>query len=96
MLSSFLSALIVVIGLFSVSGTVTDANDRSPLSEAVVSVEKDGRTVKWGVSDNYGRYSIKGLSEGNYTERFSYVGYKAASREIYLSRDLEISQRIVH
>lgn len=95
MLSSFLSALIVVIGQFSVSGTVTDAKDRSPLSEAVVSVEKDGRTVKWGVSDNYGRYSIKGLSEGNYTVRFSYVGYKAASREISLSRDLELSQSLV-
>ena len=95
MLSSFLSALIVVIGQFSVSGTVTDANDRSPLSEAVVAVEKDGRTVKWGVSDNYGRYSIKGLSEGNYTVRFSYVGYKAASRVISLSRDLELSQSLV-
>lgn len=95
MLSSFLSTLIVVIGQFSVSGTVTDANDRSPLSEAVVAVEKDGRTVKWGVSDNYGRYSIKGLSEGNYTVRFSYVGYKAASREISLSRDFELSQSLV-
>ena len=95
MLSCFLSALIVVIGQFSVSGTVTDANDRSPLSEAVVSVEKDGRTVKWGVSDDYGRYSIKGLSEGSYTVRFSYVGYKAASREISLSRDLELSQSLV-
>ena len=95
MLSCFLSTFIVVIGQFSVSGTVTDANDRSPLSEAVVSMEKDGRTVKWGVSDNYGRYSIKGLSEGNYTVRFSYVGYKAASREISLSRDLELSQSLV-
>ena len=63
-MSCLLSALIVVSRLFSVSGTVTDANDGTPLSEAVVTVEKGGQTVKWDVADNYGRYQINGLAEG--------------------------------
>lgn len=95
MMSYLLSTLIVVARLFSVSGTVTDANDRSPLSEAVVSVEKDGRTVKWNVTDDNGKYCVNGLAEGKYTVRFSYVGYKTASREISLSGDLELSQSLV-
>lgn len=95
MMSCLLSTLFVIVRLFSVSGTVTDANDRSPLSEAVVSVEMNGQTVKWGVSDNYGRYSINGLSEGRYTVKFSYIGYKTVSRVILLSSDMELSQNLV-
>lgn len=95
MMSYLLSALIVVSRLFSVSGTVTDANDGTPLSEAVVAVEKGGQTVKWDVADNNGRYRINGLPEGKYTVKFSYVGYKAVSREITLSADLELSQKLV-
>lgn len=95
MMSYLLSTLIAVLRLFSVSGTVTDANDGSPLSAAVVEVEKDGQRVKWDVSDNSGKYFINGLSEGKYTIRLSYVGYKAVSREVSLSGDMELSLGLV-
>lgn len=95
MMSYLLSTLIAVVRLFSVSGAVTDANDGSPLSAAVVVVEKDGQRFKWDVSDSHGRYLISGLSEGKYTVRLSYVGYKSVSREVSLSGDMELSLGLV-
>lgn len=95
MISFLLSALVAIVRLFSISGTVTDANDGTPLSAAVVTVEKDGRIVKWGVSDIYGEYHINGLESGKYTLEFSYVSYKTVSREISLTGDVKLSQKLV-
>lgn len=95
MMSFLLSALVALVRLFSISGTVTDANDGTPLSAAVVTVEKDGRIVKWGVSDMYGEYHINGLESGKYTLEFSYVSYKTVSREISLTGDVKLSQKLV-
>lgn len=95
MISFLLSALVAIVRLFSISGTVTDANDGTPLSAAVVTVEKDGRIVKWGVSDMYGEYHINGLESGKYTLEFSYVSYKTVSREISLTGDVKLSQKLV-
>lgn len=95
MISFLLSALVAIVRLFSISGTMTDANDGTPLSAAVVTVEKDGRIVKWGVSDIYGEYHINGLESGKYTLEFSYVSYKTVSREISLTGDVKLSQKLV-
>ena len=95
MISFLLSALVAIVRLFSISGTVTDANDGTPLSAAVGAVEKDGRIVKWGVSDMYGEYHINGLESGKYTLEFSYVSYKTVSREISLTGDVKLSQKLV-
>ncbi len=87
--------LVVLVKSFSISGTIIDANDGSPLSAAVVTVEKDGRTIKWNVSDGDGKYYIDGLAEGKYTLDFSYVGYKPVSRQITLTGDIKLSQKLI-
>ncbi|MEO8884885.1 MAG: TonB-dependent receptor [Mucilaginibacter sp.] len=61
----------------SISGTLIDGANSQPLSFASVVVTKknDAQPPKNMQSDIDGKFTVKGLSNGTYTVRVSYVGY---------------------
>ena len=66
-----------------IEGTVTDANN-SPLLGVNVSIKN---AQKGAQTDTNGHFKINGLSEGNYTITFSYVGFKNHEVTITLSEN---------
>jgi hypothetical protein len=62
---------------FSVSGTVTDATDQSPLISATVAAlsATDSSTVTAALTNNAGAFVLAGLPKGNYILRIAYTGY---------------------
>ncbi|MGB5553716.1 MAG: TonB-dependent receptor [Flavobacteriaceae bacterium] len=68
----------------SISGTVTDANDRSLLEGVSVYFPQ----LEKGTETNAeGYYSIEGLPKGNYKLIVSYLGYQTYSKTIEVSND---------
>ena len=88
------SVLAAALQLFSLSGSVRDAADSSPLSAAAVTVQKGGQTFKWAVAGDDGRYVISGLPAGEYVVKVSYMGYIPVSRTLVLDKDMSISFRL--
>lgn len=62
---------------FSVSGTVTDATDQSPLISATVAAlsVSDSSAVTAALTSNEGTFVLTGLPKGNYILRIAYTGY---------------------
>lgn len=89
-----LSVLAAALQLFSLSGSVRDAADSSPLSAAAVTVQKGGQTFRWAVAGDDGRYVISGLPAGEYVVKVSYMGYLPVSRTLVLDKDMSISFRL--
>jgi len=54
------------------SGTVTDAETGAPLAGATVFVIG---TYKGGYTDDQGKFTLSGIKAGDYSVKFSYVGY---------------------
>ncbi len=72
---------------FSISGKIRDLHSGEALLGATVFVKE----LKTGaVSDLYGNYSLT-LDEGNYTLKYSYIGYSTIEKPIELNKDLRIS-----
>ena len=63
----------------SIQGTVTDAQNRSPLAGVRVSV--DG-TALGAVTDAEGRYAVRGVPAGTRTVRASRIGYATAQQQV--------------
>ncbi|MBR1627413.1 MAG: carboxypeptidase-like regulatory domain-containing protein, partial [Bacteroidales bacterium] len=69
----------------SISGTVTDQSDSSPLpyvSVAVMKASKDSTIVNGGITDDKGEFNIKNIAYGKYVIKFSFVGYKDVVKDI--------------
>lgn len=86
--------LVAAIRLFTLSGTVRDAQDGTGLPAAAVIVEKEGHQAKWAVSGDDGKYEVKNLQEGTYTVTLSYVGYRKASYTVSISKDTRLEIRL--
>ena len=68
---------------FTISGTITDANNNETLIGVNVSILE----LKTGVTTNeYGFYSIT-LPKGNYTLQISYLGFQNLEEKIQLSQN---------
>jgi hypothetical protein len=65
---------------FTVSGFVTDKNNKESLIGASISIRETGKGT---ISNGYGFFSLR-LKEGAHSLLFSFVGYKPAIREINL------------
>ena len=63
----------------SLSGTITDSKDKSPLPGAIVSITdlKTGTTT-----DTTGHFEIKNIPKGNFLIEVKYIGYAAISRQV--------------
>ncbi len=79
---SILVLLAVQVGIF---GTVKDKSTGATLPSAPVVLERDGKTVKWAVTDEDGGYRIEGLREGDYDVKITYVGYRDFSGKVTVS-----------
>ena len=78
---------LALITIFSLSGTVKDANDGCALPDAAIVIEGKGQRIKWTTTDESGKYFITGLQEGDYTIRTTYIGYHTTIRTIKLDKD---------
>lgn len=69
----------------SVKGKVTSNN--LPLHAASIIIYKDSAQVKAGVSDNRGAFKISALEYGNYTFKFSAIGYQSSEKQIMVEQE---------
>lgn len=62
---------------YTVTGHVVDATNKSPISDAAVTIKNAGgtTTVKSGKTDGSGNYTIAGLAAGNYVLSIGKSGY---------------------
>lgn len=91
--------IIFIIGLFSfsvaaqtntVSGYVYDANNGESLIGATIYVDEGGQGT---TSNEYGFYSLT-LASGNYTLRYSYIGFSDLVTEIVLDKNIVLNQNL--
>jgi hypothetical protein len=77
---------VAVAQKFSVTGTVTDTV-RSPLPSSTVMLlnPKDSTLVNFGVTDSKGLFEIKGVNQGDYLLKITFVGYASFERKISAS-----------
>lgn len=71
----------------SVSGTVVDADDKSPVMQATVQIlsVKDSSMVAGNVTSNNGHFSLA-APMGRYLLKISFVGYKSEYKPLVLSK----------
>ena len=71
----------------SLTGTVTDAQDGSPLFQANVIVTPSGSaSMAGGAATNLdGQYTVTGLEAGSYTVTFRYIGYSEVQMPLTLA-----------
>ncbi|MCF8276408.1 MAG: TonB-dependent receptor [Flavobacteriales bacterium] len=72
---------------YTISGTITDANNGETMIATNVFVEP---LMKGATTNLYGFYSLT-VPEGNYTLKVSFLGYETFSQEIKLDKDLEFN-----
>lgn len=84
-------SLLLAQSKFTVSGTVKQrSSGESLIGVTVVIVERPNIGV---TTNEYGFYSIS-LPQGNYTVRFSYVGYKQELVPVQLNADVKINAQL--
>lgn len=66
-------------GTATISGTVTDSASGTPVPAVQVLI---AGTTRGAVTDDAGRYAIRGLDAGSVTVRAQRIGYKPASRTV--------------
>ena len=91
-LYSFLAILHSVQGqnVYTLSGTVTDAETEESLIGVAVSLSAEGKGV---VSDLNGFYTLE-LKAGSHEIQFSYIGYKVKNLRIYLDKDQHLPVKL--
>lgn len=75
---------------FTISGTISDADNGEELIGASVLVKE---LNTGGVTNEYGFYSLT-LPKGEYTLAFSYVGYETVTQSVVLDRSLKINHEL--
>jgi hypothetical protein len=66
----------------AITGTIKDANSKSPIIEAVITLSSTAfKGQKFAVTDSTGMYRITNLPPGNYTISFEMEGYEKIVRE---------------
>ncbi len=78
---------------FTLSGSVIDEHDRSPLSFSEIFIPSLGIG---DVADEQGRFSIDRLCPGKYTVRVMHLGCEPIERTIDLRKDLEVQFMLEH
>jgi hypothetical protein len=92
MLKKVLAVVVAIFALFpaftqdkkkaAISGFVHDSRTKSPLFEAVVTLQSDAFTgQRFAITDSSGKYLIDNLPKGTYTISFEMEGYKKFTKE---------------
>ena len=70
---------------FTISGTITDANNNEPLIGATVTILG---TTKGDVSNTEGKYSVTLPEKGTYTLIYSFIGYEIVRKEFEVTANI--------
>ncbi len=71
-----------------ITGIVKDANTKSPITEAVITLSSSAfKGQKLAVTDSAGVYKINNLPPGNYSIMFEMEGYKKFVRDSLTLKD---------
>jgi len=71
----------------TVSGLVIDKNTKEVIPFASVAILTGGNTiVNGGISESNGHFSIKGLANGSYKLKISYMGYNTHESELLIGK----------
>lgn len=89
-MKNFIALIFLMMGAFvasaqkySITGTVTDTVRSSlPSSTVMLLNPKDSTLVNFGVTDTKGLFEIKGVSQGDYLLKITFVGYASYERKI--------------
>ncbi len=73
-------------GRFTLSGSVLDADGRTPVPEAVVLLDEG---ALWTVSDDKGRFAMQGISSGTYVLEIQCVGYVTLREQLTIRSDMK-------
>ena len=82
-LSLFAGATTLSSQTYSITGTITDSTDNQPVFGASLLLTEfpdTNKIIAGGVTDSLGRFSLDGISNGNYRIRISTAGYKRYSQ----------------
>jgi iron complex outermembrane receptor protein len=79
--------------ILRISGTVKDADTRSPLAGASVTVVELKKTIQ---TDVQGNYSLSGICPGDYTLRITHADCQALDFHFHLKEDLSKSFELSH
>jgi len=71
---------------YTVSGTVTGADNKEAITGATVSLSPGGYGT---ITGNTGEYTIKGVTKGNYTLKVDFIGFATYKSEITVNGDLK-------
>ena len=90
----FTLLLLLPLALFAqsagtISGKMIDGENKEPLSFATIAVMHAGSTtpIAGCTSDDEGNFIVTGLKEGDYTVKFSFVGYLSDSRNVSITKN---------
>ena len=74
-----------------ISGVVLDQNTRQPVPYAsiVIKSQTDLKTITGGISQDDGSFLIEGLPEGELLLEVQFIGYKAYSKIITITKDIK-------
>ena len=77
---------------FSISGLVKDGNN-NPIaySNVIILIPSDSTIVNGSISDEKGRFKIANINAGDYILKASFLGFKAYSETISLSKNLNVN-----
>ncbi len=71
-----------------ISGVIKDAQTKSPLHEAVITVSSNAfKGQKYALTNSKGMYSMNNLAPGNYTVTFEMEGYEKYVHENIALKD---------
>lgn len=76
--------------VWSLSGTVRDANSGAPLSGATALVTDGPNAGRSTISDASGGYQLTDLQQSGFTIRFTRSGYNAAAHGVTLTRSIQL------
>lgn len=69
---------------YSISGSVTDASSNAPLPGVVVNLDE-----LWAITDASGSFTLERVHKGEYSLKFSLLGYADRTQKIVVDRNLK-------
>ncbi len=73
---------------YTISGTVTDASDRKPLTGATIILDDQSMITS---SDLEGKFIFKDVNRGAHTLKVSYIGFKTRTMNLDVNKDITLS-----
>ena len=76
----------------TISGHITDVNEKEPIEQATIQLfrVKDSTFVGGTLTDQRGNFSVEAPSNGTYRLRISSIAYQTIEREVTLRRDQSV------